>query len=775
MADEHTPEGTEAAGGGAPGGTPLAPEPGGERSLSQQQVAHALRHFILMGVLWAIYGPNATVSGPILSGFALQIGLSQAQIGYLASFVSMFGAWQLIGSSLTRGLPRKRRFCVTLGLIEITAGSLVVSTALLPAGSRFYALGGLLAIAYLLGNTVNPIFNSWLSNVLPADVRGSYTGRRMMYVAVTGMVWLYLASRWLDWRPGMTGFTVVFALGWVAGILGYVMMALTAYPRITVEEPQGFGGALTTPLRDPRYRALVLFMVTWLGSAMMSGAFYSVYMLQDLQLSYARVAIYINITLLLMMVSYRVWGIFVQRYGSRPVAQLNIIPYVAAVAMWAFIGPSNYLWLIPIQRALAGICWSGVEIANSTLLYKIVPAGRENSSYFANWMTFVAVGAAGGSFLGGLVRHAMPETGLDLLGLHFAPLQVVFALSALLTIIPALLSARLHDAEATTPLYLLGQFRGNLLGFAYNYAMYSVALNEDRRASAARGLARSHTPLAVDKLLTALDDVSPQVRSEAARSLGEMGREEAVGPLVDQLHDDESDIRPEAAEALGKIGAGGAIAPLVAALDDDDPRLRTSAALALGEIGGEEARAALWARLTGRFEKASFAALVDGASRAGDLRIIEPALAHLPSFRSPVLRMQIINAVCRVLGEPRHFYRLLMADPLARASMTDSMTGRIVRLVRTAPGLSGEARGAAIALARLFRAALAEDAHAPAAEHALRLAAIVLAEPSAPKMPRQAALAIRRYLFDARPELLPDEGAIFLVVCLTALARHLHE
>lgn len=727
-----------------------------------------------MGVLWAIYGPNATVSGPILSGFALKIGLSQAQIGYLASFVSMFGAWQLIGSWLTRGLPNKRRLCVGLGLVEITAGSLVVATALLPPTSRFYALGALLAIAYLLGNTVNPIFNSWLSNVLPAEVRGSYTGRRMMYVAVTGMVWLYLASRWLDWRPGMTGFTAVFALGWLAGILGYILMALTPYPRITVEEPQGFAGALTTPLRDARYRALVLFMVTWLGSAMMSGAFYSVYMLQDLKLSYARVAIYTNITLLLMMVSYRIWGVFVQRYGSRPVAQLNIIPYVGAVAAWAFIGPGNYLWLIPIQRALAGICWSGIEIANSTLLYKIVPSGRENSSYFANWMTFVAVGAAGGPFLGSLVRNAMPEGGLDVLGLRFAPLQVVFAVSGLLTLIPAMLSARLHDAEAATPLYLLSQFRGNLLGFAYNYAMYSAALDEDRRVNAARGLARSHTPLAVDKLLAALDDVSPQVRSEAARSLGQMRREEAIGPLVSHLHDEESDIRPEAAEALGKIGAGGAIAALLDALDDSDPRVRTSAALALGEIGGDEAREALWARLNGPFEKSTFAALVDGAARTGDARIVEPALRHLPSFRSPVLRMQIINAVCRVLGEPRHFYRLLMADPLARAGMIEGMTGRIVRLLRTAPGLTGDARAAAIALARLFRAALAEDDFRAAAEHAAKLATIILVQPDVPEIPRQAALAIREYLLGVRPELLPEEGAIFLVVCLTALARQLH-
>ncbi len=745
--------------------TPPGDRPPGDKSLSQQQVAHALRHFIIMGMLWAVYGPNAVVSGPILSGFALKMGLTQAQIGYLASFVSMFGLWQLVSTHLTRTLPRKRRFCVTLGLIEITAGGLVVSTALLPAGTRFYAMAGLLSVAYLMGHTVNPIFNSWLSNVLPADVRGPYIGRRMMFMSITSIVYLYLASRWLDWRPELPGFVVVFAVGWVAGILGYVMMARTAYPRVTTEEPRGLGGALTGPLRDPVYRALVLFMVTWLGAGMMSGAFYAVYMLQDLGLSYAQVAIYTNITLALMMVSYRVWGIFVQRYGSRPVAQLNIIPYVAAVAMWVFITRDTYMWLIPIQRALAGFCWSGVELANSTLLYRIVPAGRENSSYFANWMTFVAIGAAGGPFVGGLIRDALPEAGVAVAGMHLAPLQVVFAISAVLTLLPVILSFRLRETEATSPMYLLGQFRGNLLGYAYNYAMYNVALSESRRAVAARGLGRSHSPLAMDKLVTALNDVSLQVRSEAARGLGEMRREEAVGPLVDHLHDDESDIRPEAAEALGRIGSWGAIEPLVAALEDEDPRVRTSAALALGDMGGDEAQRALYERLTGPFDKSTFAALVDGASRTGDRRIVEPALRHLPRFRSPVLRMQIINGVCRVLGEPKHFYRLLMADRLTRAAMFASR----------APGLEEQTKEAAVALARLFRAALAEDEFGAAAEHARMLATVIARDPDAPEVSALAARAVEGYLADASPELLAEEGAIFLVVCLTSLARHLHE
>lgn len=744
----------------------------GQSSLSRQKTAHALRHFIIMGVLWAIYGPNAVVSGPVLSGFALKIGLSQAQIGFLASFIGLFGLWQLVSSQLTRPVRNKRRMCVALGLIEITAGSLVVSTALVPEELRFYAMAGLLTIAYLLGHTVNPNFNSWLANVLPADIRGSYTGRRLAFISITSIVYLYAASRWLDWRPDTFGFVVVFAVGWVAGILGYVMMGLTPYPKTEPAERTGTAGALTEPLRDSAYRSLALFMCTWLLAGMMSGAFYSVYMLQDLGLSYSQVAIYTNITLAAMVLSYPLWGIFVQRYGCRPVSQLTIWPYVAILGTWVFINPLTAVWLIPIQRALAGLCWSGTQIANSTLLYKIVPAGEGNSSYFANWMGFVALGSAGGPFIGGLLRNALPEAGFVVAGMQFAPLQAVFALSALFCLIPAMLAHRLREAEATSPIYLLGQFRGNLLGYAFNYALFHVGLSEERRAEAARGLGRSHSPLAVDKLVDALEDFSPHVRSEAARSLGEMGREEAVEPLVERLHDDESDIRPEAATALGKIGAAGSVEALIEALDDDDPRVRTSAALALGEIGGERAETALYHRLTSGFQKSTFAALIDAASRLGDQRIVGPALQHLPRFRSPVLRMQIINAVCRVLGEPRHFYRLLMADRLTRAGLVEAMTARIVRLLEQAP-VPARIELPLVRLARLFRESMAQDEYAVAAEHARMIAAIVVNDPRMPRTSRTAARAIIAYLSTASSDLFPDEGAIFLVVVLTSLSRYM--
>jgi MFS family permease len=744
-----------------------------EKALTQQQVAHSLRHFIMMGVLWAVYGPNATVAGPVLSGFALHIGLTEAQVGFLASVVGLIGASQLFSSHFTRGLRNKRRFCVMLGVLEISAATAVVLTGALPEGLRFPALATLLLLAYLLGHTVNPIFNSWLSNILPEEIRASYIGRRMMYLTVAAIVYLYLASRWLDLVPGTSGFLTVFLCGWLGGVLGYVMLALTPFPKMQIEPARGLATEIARPLREPSYRSLAAFVCTWQAAGSMAGSFYAVYMIKRLDLSYARVAIYTNLTMLFMMIGYRLWSVFVQRYGSKPVIQVLIVPSMLNPALWALTTPATYAVLIPITRILAGICWSGISVATSNLLYKIVPSGRENSEYFANWTSFMAIGAAVGPFTGGVLREYLTDTHLVVASVPVAPLQVVFAAAAVAFLVPVLLSRSLVEPEAASPQYLLGQFRGNLLSFAYNYALFRAARREERRAEAARALGRSHSPLAVHELVDALADVSPEVRSEAARGLGEARLEEGVAALVDELRDDESDIRPQAAEALGKIGGPVSLSPLLAALEDGDPRVRMSAALALGEVGGDEAREALVRALHGPFRRGTFAALADGASRTGDLRVIGPALEHLPEFRFPVLRMQIINAICRVLGEPKHFYALLMADAVTRAAMRERMTARILRLLRRAKSLDEDTRGKLVEQAKGFRAAMGGDDFVDAAQHARKLAAALMAADAVPGVPLAAARSILGYLETADQGLLADEGVIFLVVCLTSLARFL--
>ena len=745
--------------------------------LSTQRTAHALRHFTLCGALWAVYGPNATPAAAIFSGFALSLGITESQVAFLVSLAAFVGLWELFAFAASRSLSHHRRLMVGLGVLEITSASCVILVGLLHPHYRFLAVAGLLVIAYTIGHTNSPPFNSWLSNVLPEEIRGRYIGGRMFAVMLTTMVYIYLASTWLDWQ-GKTyfAFAVVFAVGWVAGVLGYLLLLLTPYPPAGEEAPQPFWRSLFVPLRDRPFVILAIYMISWTVAGSMAGAFFGVYMINHLKLSYGTIAIYTNIALAMMMVGYLVSGNLAQRYGSKPLTQLLIIPGAAVPAMWAFCTSDTYMWILPVASFINGFCISGLGIAASNLLYKVLPRGEGNAVYFGGWAAAVAAGGALGPFIGGLLKNRLPDV-VPLLSLEFSPIQIVFLIAAATHVLPILMSALLVEGEATSPGYLLGQFRGNLLSMAFNYGLYAVARKDETRGDALRRLGRAGSPLVVDRLVRGLEHVSPKVRKGAAMGLGEGRFSEAIEPLVHELQDKESDLRAEAAEALGKIGvaAGAARAEshLFTALHDEDVRVRQSAAMGLAELGTPEAREALLQVLHEDFDRNLFPTLVEAVARGEDLRAVAPALDGLAKLTAPVVRMHVINGICRILGEKNHFYRLATADELDEGRMREKMMARIRRLLSHARRGTREQRTRLRELGVRGERALDADHMADFAAASREIADTVAQMPDAAEIARQAALAIRVYLHQDRPADSDRELIVFLIVCLTSLGRNL--
>jgi HEAT repeat protein len=474
------------------------------------------------------------------------------------------------------------------------------------------------------------------------------------------------------------------------------------------------------------------------------------------------------------MAGYLVAGNLAQRYGSKPLTQILIIPAAAVPALWAFTSSSNYQWIIPIAAALSGVCASGLTIAASNLLYKILPRGENNSVYFATWGAAAAGGAAVGPFVGGLLRSRLPEQ-MMIGGLEFTTLQAIFLLSAVVHLFAIFLSNMLAEGEATSPIYLLGQFRGNLLNMAYGYGLYAVARKNETRGEAMRRLGQSRSPLAVDHLVKGLEHLSREVRVGAVKGLGDGRFTEAVEPLVQELTDKESDIRAEAAEALGKIGA--AHGHLYEALYDEDPRVRMSAATGLSALQTSESKQALLEAveeaLQEPFDRNLFPTLVEATARGEDLRLIEPALAGLAKLTAPVVRMQVINSICQVIGEKNHFYRLATADDLAQGRMREKMMARIRRLLGKCRYGTGEQRSRLRHLGQQIEQALDADDLATFAAGALEVSELTTQMTSVPSVPLHAAHAIRLYLAQERPEQMEHELIVFVTVCLTSLARSL--
>lgn len=352
---------------------------------------------------------------------------------------------------------------------------------------------------------------------------------------------------------------------------------------------------------------------------------------------------------------------------------------------------------------------------------------------------------------------------------------------------PALWSAAaLPLIAGNGPVRLLGLlFRG----YPLLYPVYSLLLafgrTESTRLRAVIGLGKAGNPASGPALLEALDDPGAEVRREAALSLGKVRAVRATVRLIRELEDRESDIRAEAAEALGSIGDRSALPALLQALGDPDLRLRNAAVSALAALGDREARE----RLTDLFVHSSdsdlFPALADSLSRLGERGIVEPVMRRLGEYESIVLRLQLLNAVCRALGTGNEFYRILSHHEYARVDEVNRLIRRARRDVRRAPVFRREAAGHVGRILHTIAESYSTEEHRAFLRSVWEFMAhlqlvipelVVIDSPESGE--RRNSLrpfieAVNRYLVLKETEDIRDEGMVFLVLCITCLLREL--
>ena len=678
------------------------PDPTGPResnALSRVQTSRALRSFIAASGMWGVWGQCVGIGTAVFTGFVLHLGGDGAYVALITSVAYLMAAVQLVSPILGRHLANQKRFVIGSGFAEIFFRSAIVLVPVLLAPAlRLDAVLVLVSVSLLCGYAISPFYSTWLANTVPEASRARFTSRQTIISTVVAMVAGFAVGRFIDFFPAdqkQMGFTYVMGVGLIFGWLGYVVLSRAPYPHTAPDaEAPCDGGVrmLLEPFRDRNFRRAVVFFGLWTLALGVAGPLYSVFMLQQLEISYTTISVLNAVFMVTSIAGYRLWANLVDRFGSKPVLQLIMVPAVGIPVLWVFNEPGAY-YLVPVALVVSGALLSGVAVAVTPLLYSLAPEGERRPYYLATWSASVNLLGAVGPLLGSYLTRLLEGVEVDLAGYSLTHLQLIFLVSAGARVVPILLLQLVVDKSTVSSRRLLASLlRGNFLSYSYNTAVYNLATGEQRRAKAALALGRSGSPLAIEQLIQALADASPVVRRSAARALGET-RSEAAGPhLIKELIDGESDIRPEAAEALGRLGHRDGIDPLIEALDDADPRVRISAIRGLCEIGGPEAQELLFWYFGDRFDPLTFPTLVDVLSQLGDHRIVKPTLKRLGHFRSPAVRLQLLNSVCRALGAEGEFYRLLSLEEERRVAAIGRMLKRSGRSLGRSAALDGSVR-----------------------------------------------------------------------------------
>ena len=421
---------------------------------------------------------SITTSG-FLAAFALALGANNLQIGILAAIPFAMQIVQLPSIWLVERVRRRK----IIGVLSwFLAQLLWIPMALIPVFINVPGQGAitflllLMTLRGVLSAVCNTAWNGWIRDLVPQTILGRFFSIRLSIATIMGMGFSLGAAFFVDFWKGQVaddqlilGYVYVLLFGSIfLGLASPVAMSFipeplmqpAPVPHIPLKE------RLLAPIRDRNFRQLLLFLSLWGFASNLAIPFFAVYMLVRLGFPLSWVIAFSILSQLFNILFLRVWGRYVDRFGTKAVLSLCVSLYLLVIAGWIFTTmPERYFLTIPLLILLhifAGIATAGVNITVGTIGLKLSPQG-ESTSYLAGASLAVNVGAGLGPMFGGFLADFFmtrqlnltlswisPGTAVDLPALSIHGYDFLFAIAFFLGMITlSLLATTREEGEVT--------------------------------------------------------------------------------------------------------------------------------------------------------------------------------------------------------------------------------------------------------------------------------------------------------------------------------------
>ena len=360
---------------------PQTPTP---RQIDVETIRRGMHYSTLEGIFAVQY--VTLTSATLLVGFLLALGASAAEVGLVAMFPLLNGLLQPLGAAFIhrRGGWRKG---VTISALLIDDGLWIVSLCvalLLPATQAIVAIIAVLALQQFV-NAFNIVaWTSWISDLIPAPLRGRYFGRRNFICNGLGAITAVLAGQFIDHigHDAVWSFGVVIGIGMAARLVSGYFLGKQPEPFPDHSLGLPLRSQFAAPFKHQPLRRYMVFTMAWGFAVQFSAPFFAVYMIRDLQIDFGLVALFAGLTTVANLLGQRIWGPLCDRYGNQQVMRLTGLLIVFQPFWWLFAAKTGWgFYLIPILHASGGFAWSGYLLGNFNLMVGLAPDTGKTSFF----------------------------------------------------------------------------------------------------------------------------------------------------------------------------------------------------------------------------------------------------------------------------------------------------------------------------------------------------------------------------------------------------------
>lgn len=392
--------------------------------LSKKQTDKALKNSIKDGASYsAMDGITTTYSTP----FALALGASDAQIGILSSASNFFItiSQHFAGKYIEK--TGRKRVTESLSLIQKLIWIPIIFIPFFFVNQGVWLFIILLTLSNVALSFANTAWSSWMGNIVPESIRGSYFGKRNTIVSIFSFATTLLAGWLLGLMQSLIGFSFVFFLAFIFGLISYFYLTRipeTDYKRAEIKKNLNVLDSIKKFKRYSNFKPFTTHIALVSFAVNLASPFFTVYMLSVLNIGYEWYGVVIASEILARMIMQRYWGKLSDKFGDRTIMALCNILIVFYPFFFLFAANITQLIMISI---FSGIAWSGFDLSTFNYLLDVTPP-EKRPSYIANYKVVVGMALFLGPLVGGFLSQYLSSSSFFWL----SGLQILFLLSFIL-------------------------------------------------------------------------------------------------------------------------------------------------------------------------------------------------------------------------------------------------------------------------------------------------------------------------------------------------------
>jgi MFS family permease len=412
-----------------------------------KELRRALRNSTIDGTASSV---TATITGNYITPFALSLGADAGAIGLLNSIPKLAGTIvQPFVGRFIKFMGGRKPTCNTMTLI---GRLLLIPIALIPfffTTNPVWWLIGLLSLSQLASNIAVTAWASWIGDLVPQNIMGRFFGRRNSIGGMAAFLTTLGAGVLLTRLNGTFGFTTIFLLAVVAGLIS------NFYLRRIPEPAFHDGHQMSSPISEFRselrknhnFKRFIFYISSFYLATYIASPFFAVSMLKDFNIGYEAYAMVIAFNMLAAIISQPYWGRLADRFGDRAVLAVCAVFATLVPGLWLFVQEPVGMMFVYM---FSGFAWAGFDLATFNYL---LGATSHKPSYIANYSMLTGLAIVAGPLIGG----ALAESGIavvSLVGLS-AVFLVSFALRAIFSTLMMPGLAEVRPAKWVPPVQVL--------------------------------------------------------------------------------------------------------------------------------------------------------------------------------------------------------------------------------------------------------------------------------------------------------------------------------